>query len=45
MKKNEMKTYKAPECLVVWKIMASNFCASGYEVKIEEEEEDVLWGN
>lgn len=44
MKKTYKETYKAPESLEIAQIAETLFCISDYEVKMGEEEEDVLWG-
>ena len=45
MKKNSFEIYEAPQCLMCAEIAERLFCVSNSEIKMEEEEEDILWGD
>lgn len=45
MKKNTFEIYEAPQCLMYAEIAEQLLCISDSEIKLEEEEEDILWGD
>ncbi len=40
----EKKEYIEPDCMQTMIYMEHVICGSNYEVKIEQEDDDILWG-